>query len=134
MTTHAAERYTSAHDADVVVDVELARGLLFFVVENIGDAPAHAVRCVFSDAVHGLGGGTRIDQLRIFHALEFLGPRRRIPVLVDHAGLYFGRDEPRSLSLEVSWRTDDGRRRTRTIHHDLDAYRDLPHLEVHTDA
>jgi hypothetical protein len=124
---------TTPRDADVVLDVELERGVLFFVLENIGDSPAHEVRCAFSEPVHGLGGEQRVDALRIFNALEFMAPRRRIRVPVDRAALYFARNEPIALSIEVSWHDDDGSRRSRAIRHDLDVYRDLPYLEVRDD-
>ena len=129
-----AEHRHSRPDADVILDVELERGLLFLVVENLGELPAHAVRIRFERPLHGLGGGRRVDRLQIFRRLEFLGPRRRIQVFLARAALFFGRDEPPELAETVSWRTDDGTRRRREIRHDLAAYRDFPYLEVRHDA
>ena len=76
----------------------------------------------------------RIDRLAVFRRLEFLGPRRRIRVFFDRSALFFAREEPRALAVRVTWRTDEGARRARTIRHDLDAYRDFPYLEVPGDA
>ena len=121
-------------EADVIVDVEHDRGLLFLVVRNLGDLPAHGVRVRFERPLHGLGGDRRIDRLQIFRRLEFLGPRRRIGVFLDRSALVFGRDEPTELALTVTWRTDRGERRRREIRHDLAAYRDFPYLEVPDDA
>lgn len=121
-------------DADVILDVELEGGLLFLVLENLGDAPAHHVRVRFERPLNGLGGGRRIDRLQLFRRLEFLGPHRRIRVFLDRAALFFGRKEPTELEVAVTWRTDDGERRRRAIRHDLAAYRDIPYLEVPHDA
>jgi hypothetical protein len=122
------------HDADVILDVEFEDGLLFLVLENIGLLPAHAVRVRFAAPLRGLGGERRIDRLRIFQRPELLAPRRRIRVFLDRAGLFFARDEPTALEVRIAWRTDDGERRSRTVRHDLDAYRDFPYLEVPRDA
>lgn len=121
-------------EADVILDVEFADGLLFLVLENSGFRPAHSVRVRFAEPLRGLGGEKRIDRLRIFQRLELLGPRRRIRIFVDRAALYFARDEPTRLEARIAWRTDDGERRDRTVRHDLDAYRDFPYLEVPRDA
>jgi hypothetical protein len=128
------ERHHSPREADVVLDVELDRGLLFLVLRNLGALPAHNVRVRFDQPLHGLGGERRIDRLQIFRRLDFLGPRRRIRVFLDRTALFFARDEPTELAVTVTWRTDRGERRRREIHHDLAAYRDFPYLEVPDDA
>jgi hypothetical protein len=125
---------TEHRDADVILDVEHDRGLLFLVIANLGRRPAHNVRVRFEKPLHGLGGDKRIDRLQIFRRLDFLGPRRRIRVFLDRTALFFGRDEPTELAVTVSWRTDRGERRRREIRHDLAAYRDFPYLEVPNDA
>ena len=48
--------------------------------------------------------------------------------------LLFARDEPTAFEARIAWRTDEGERRSRTVRHDLDAYRDFPYLEVPRDA
>lgn len=121
-------------DADVILDVEFERGLLFLVVENLGDVPAHHVRVRFDQPLNGLGGDRRIDRLQVFRRLEFLGPHRRVRVFLDRTASFFGREEPAELAVVVTWRTDDGERRRRAIRHDLAAYRDIPYLEVPHDA
>lgn len=120
--------------ADLVLDVEFDRGLFFLVLENLGDAPAHAVRVRFDGPLTGLGGDRRIDRLQLFRRLEFLGPRRRIRVFLDRSALFFAREEPSVFEVRLTWRTEDGKRRSRTIRHDLDAYRDFPYLEVPDDG
>jgi hypothetical protein len=128
------EHRREPRDADVILDVELERGLLFLVVENLGDVPAHGVRVRFEQPLHGLGGERRIDRLQIFRRLEFLGPHRRIRVFLDRTALFFSRKEPAAVDVTITWRTDDGARRRRHIRHDLAAYRDIPYLEVPNDA
>ena len=128
------EAATEHPEADVILDVEFEDGLFFLVLENIGSRPAHAVRVRFAKPLRGLGGEKRIDRLRIFQRLELLGPRRRIRIFLDRSALLFAREGPTELEARISWRTDDGERRTRTVRHDLDAYRDFPYLEVPRDA
>jgi hypothetical protein len=130
----AAEHRRPRRDADVILDVEFEDGLLFLVLENAGLKPAHSVRVRFEQPLHGLGGEKRIDRLRLFQRLEFLGPRRRIRVFLDRSALFFAREDPTQLAVRVTWRDDAGARRSRTIQHDLDAYRDFPYLEVPHDA
>jgi hypothetical protein len=120
--------------ADVVLDVEFADGLLFLVLANLGDEPAHSVRVRFDEPLHGLGGDRRIDRLRIFRRLEFLAPQRRIRIFFDRSALFFARGDATAFTATLAWRTDAGERCTRTIRHDLDVYRDFPYLEVPRDA
>ena len=121
-------------DADVILDVEFDRGLLFLVLENLGDGPAHGVRVRFEEPLHGLGGERRIDRLQVFRRLEFLGPSRSIRIFLDRSALFFAREEPTAVDVRVTWRDDRGRRGSRTIRRDLAAYRDFPYLEVSHDA
>ena len=116
-------------DADVILDVVLDRGLLFLVVANIGDRPAHGVRIKFEQRFSGVGGTKRIDRLALFRRLEFLAPQRSIEVFLDRSASYFAREEPTELTAAISWRTPDGARRSTTIHHDLEIYRDLGYIE-----
>jgi hypothetical protein len=118
----------------VIFDVEFEDGLLFLVLENFGFRPAHSVRVRFAEPLLGLGGERRIDRLSIFRRLELLGPRRRIRIFLDRAALLFAREEQTRLEVRITWRTDDGGRGSRTVHHDLAAYRDFPYLEVPSDA
>jgi hypothetical protein len=125
---------TEHGEADVILDVELERGLFFLVLENLGGEPAHSVRVRFDGPLSGLGGERRIDRLQLFRRLEFLGPGRRVRVFLDRSALFFARDDPTVFGVRVAWRTDRGERRSREIRHDLAAYRDFPYLEVPDDA
>jgi hypothetical protein len=121
---------TEHREADVILDVELERGLFFLVLENLGDEPAHAVRVRFAEPLAGLGGEKRIDRLQLFRRLEFLAPHRRISVLLDRSASFFARGQETVVDVRLTWRTDRGQRRSREIRHDLAAYRDFPYLEV----
>jgi len=116
-------------ESEVIVDVVFDRGLLFLVVENTGDRPAHSVRVKFDKAFSGVGGAKKMHRLPLFRRLEFLAPRKSISVFLDRSGSYFARDEPTQLTAAVSWRTSEGERRSSTIHHDLEIYRDLGFIE-----
>ncbi|MEO5576685.1 MAG: hypothetical protein ABIR67_09585 [Gaiellaceae bacterium] len=116
-------------DADVILDVVFDRGLLFLVVENIGDCAAHRVRIKFDKPFSGVGGPKRIDRLALFRRLEFLAPRKSIEVFLDRSAAYFERGEPTKLNAAISWRTSAGERRRVTIVHDLEIYRDLGYIE-----
>ena len=116
-------------DADVILDVVFDRGLLFLVLENLGDRPAHGVRVRFAERFSGVGGTKRIDRLALFRKLEFLAPRKAIEVFLDRSDSYFARGEPTELTARVTWRTPEGARRAATIVHDLEIYRDLGYIE-----
>jgi hypothetical protein len=116
-------------DADVILDVVFDRGLLFLVVENIGDRPAIGVRVKFEQRFSGVEGAKRMDRLALFRKLEFLAPHKSIEVFLDRSASYFARDEPTKLTAAISWRTPEGVRRDSTVHHDLEIYRDLGYID-----
>jgi hypothetical protein len=125
LRTASSELRREPCDADVILDVVFDRGLLFVVVANIGDRPAHRVRIRFDEPFSGVGGTKRIDRLTLFRKLEFLAPHKSIPVFLDRSAAYFAREEPLQLTAAIAWRTPEGERRSSTIHHDLAIYRDL---------
>jgi hypothetical protein len=116
-------------DAEVILDIVFDRGLLFLVVVNNGDRPAHSVRIKFDKPFGGVGGTKKMQRLALFRRLEFLAPRKSISVFLDRSASYFAREEPTQLTAAVSWRTSTGERRSSTIHHDLEIYRDLGFIE-----
>ena len=118
-----------SHDAGVILDVVFDRGLLFLVVENLTDRPAHAVRIKFDKPFTGVGGTKQMQRLALFRKLEFLAPYKAIEVFLDRSASYFARNEPTQLTAAISWRTPEGARRSTTIHHDLEIYRDLGFIE-----
>jgi hypothetical protein len=125
----AAERSEHSCEAEVILDVIFARGLLFLAVANIGDRPAYEVRIRFKRAFTGLGGTRKMHRLALFERLEFLAPRKSIEVFLDRSASYFAREEPTTLTATIAWRTADGDQRKSTVHHDLEIYRDLAYIE-----
>jgi hypothetical protein len=99
-------------------------------------APGRRTRCACASPSRCAASAARSGSTgcRIFQRLELLGPRRRIRIFLDRAALFFARDEPTAFEARIAWRTDEGERRSRTVAHDLDAYRDFPYLEVPRDA
>ena len=82
----------------MILDVVFDRGLLFLVVENLGDRPAHAVRIKFDKPFTGVGGTKQMQRLALFRKLEFLAPHKSIEVFLDRSASYFARDEPTQLT------------------------------------
>ena len=116
-------------DGEVILDLVFDHGLLFLVLENLGDRSAHSVRVKFDRPFSGVGGAKRIDRLALFRKLEFLAPYKSIEVFLDRSASYFARDEPTELTAAISWRTPEGARRRTTVHHDFEVYRDLGYIE-----
>jgi hypothetical protein len=87
------------------------------------------VRIKFDKPFGGVGGTKKMQRLALFRRLEFLAPRKSISVFLDRSGSYFARDEPTQLTAAISWRTAAGERRSTTITHDLEIYRDLGFID-----
>lgn len=117
-----------AREADVIVDVVFADGLLFIDVVNLGELPAHRVRVRFEPPFRGAGGTRKTSSLSLFRRLDFLAPGKRIRAFLDRSDTYFARGEPTRIDVAVSWRTDRGERRARDLRHDLEVYRDLGYI------
>jgi len=115
----------SGPTGDVILDVEFEGGLLFLVVRNIGDAPAHCVRCRFGQAIRGAGGDVAMNELPLFTQLAFLAPGGEVRTLLDSSAAYFARGEATEFTVTVEFALDSGVSRSRQIAHDLSVYRDL---------
>ena len=123
------ERSDCGCESEVILDVVFDRGLLFLVVANIGDRPAHEVRIRFKRAFTGLGGTRKMHRLALFERLEFLAPRKSIDVFLDRSAFYFARRQPTTLTATIAWRTADGEQLRSTVTHDLEIYRDLAYID-----
>lgn len=109
---------------DVILDVEIERGVLHLVLANIGMAPAHAVRVKLDKAVRDLAG-QRVNDNALCTNLEFLAPGRRVRLLVDSLAGYVERRQPMKFGVKLQWSDDDGRLLSRSIMHDLTAWTQL---------
>ena len=110
--------------SDVIFDVDVERGMLHFVLANIGSAPAHAVRVKLGETVRDLAG-RRVNDNPLSSCLELLAPGRRMRLLVDSLAGYGERRQPMKLTTKLQWTDDSGRSSTRTIVHDLRAWTQL---------
>lgn len=106
--------------ADVILDVEIERGALHFVLECRG-GHAHAVRVRFSRVIRDLAG-LRVDRNPLFTHLEFLPAGRRVRLLIDTLAGFQARRQAMQFQARLEWRSDDGKRQRRTIDHDLSAW------------
>jgi hypothetical protein len=107
--------------ADVILDVEVQRGALHFVLVSIGVAPAHAVRVRLSRAVRDVKGW-RVNDNPLFTQLEFMAPGRRLALFVDTFAGYAARRQPMRFVARLEWRDDAGQLQRRTLQHDLGAF------------
>lgn len=107
-------------NADVILDIEIERGALYFVLACRG-GHAHAVRVRFSRVLRDLAG-LRVNHNPLFTQLEFLADGRRIRLLIDTLASYAQRRQAMQFEVRLEWRGDDGKRARRTIRHDLSAW------------
>lgn len=113
--------------SNVIVDFVFEDGLLFVSLENIGDTPAADVSVEFEPPVHA-AEGRDLGSMALFRRFAFLAPRKRVVAFVDSTAAYFARGEPSAVAVSIRWRDQDGEARSARIRHDLDVYRDLPHV------
>jgi hypothetical protein len=113
---------------EVIVEFVFDRGLLFVLVNNIGDRPATKVSVKFNKEITGLNGTKNISALPLFKNIEFLGPRREIVTLLDASDSYFRRKQPTKISAKISYTDPENRKYEATINHDLEIYRELHYV------
>ena len=107
--------------SDVILDVEVERGALHFVLASGGEAHAHAVRVRFSRVIRDLAG-LRVNDNPLFSRLAFLAAGRRVRLFIDTLAGYERRRQPAQFQARLEWRDDDGQRHRRTVTHDLGAW------------
>lgn len=112
--------------ADVVLDVEVANGGVFFVLHNLGGAVAHDVTVAFKPELIGVDKQV-ISALPLWKRLRTLRPGKEIKVFFNttHAVLA-GKRETQQFTAVVSWRVDKKRVAPLTYQHDLGAFAGLP--------
>jgi hypothetical protein len=115
-------------EPQVIVDFIFDDGALFIAVENIGAAPAHKVNTRFSAPIHGVEGRVHINDMALFTNIEFLAPHKAITTFLDTSSAYFGRDEPRKIAVQISYRDAAKKKYLTTVHHDLNIYADIGYI------
>jgi hypothetical protein len=124
----APERPSPAVRPDVIVDFDVARGMLAITLHNIGGAAAYDVRTTFNRPFRGAGGRQDISGLMMFQSMPFLAPGKRLTHQVDALHGYLLRDEPTALTATIAFADRDGNRYENVVPHDLRVYRELAEL------
>ena len=115
-------------EPDVILDFIFRDGLFFISVSNIGDKPAYKVSIKFDCKIYGLGGTKEISALPLFRNIEFLAPNKEIVTFLDSSSSYFRREAPTKIAARISYRDSDGTKRSVTINHDLEIYREIGYM------
>lgn len=110
----------------VVLDTALADGLLWLIVENVGDEPAHKISVRFSRVLMGLGGSVEISALPLFRDLGFLAPGKSHRVVLDRADLHLRGRRRHVFTAVVEFSDGRGRSLSSRQRHNLDIYREYP--------
>ena len=118
---------TRAPDDGVVVDIVFESGLLYLELANLSDRPALNVNCTFDPPFADLQGRD-VSVLPLFRHVEFLGPRRSIRTLLDSTHGYFARKAPARVSVSIEFERPGEARRSTTVAHDLEIFRELAYL------
>ncbi|MDH4326535.1 MAG: hypothetical protein OEW90_20550 [Betaproteobacteria bacterium] len=108
----------------MILDVEVERGALHFVLACCGSTHAHAVRVRFNRVIRDLAG-RRLGDNPLFTRLEFLPAGRRVRLFVDTLAGYSRRRQPMQFQARLEWQAEDGKRSRRTLSHDLLAWSEL---------
>lgn len=112
----------------VIVDFIFSEGLFFISIKNIGTQPAYKVSIRFDPEIKGVEGTKNISKLPLFRNIEFLAPQKEITTFLDTAALYFAREEPTKIAIDVTYQDFQHRQYTVTIKHDLEIYRSLGYI------
>lgn len=110
---------------DVIVDFEYGDGLIFIVIENIGNDSAYSTSVRFNKKIMGMQKTKDISSLGIFKSLSFLPPGKKIMVLVDRFQPYVACRQPMQISTVVSFSNKLKQTFQNSIQHDLSIYRDF---------
>ena len=110
----------------VVLDTALDDGLLWLIVENVGDESAHRISVRFSRKLMGLGGDVEVSDLPLFNDLGFLAPGKHHRIVLDRADLFLTGRRTHVFTAVVSFEDDRGRPHTTKARHNLAIYKEYP--------
>ena len=114
---------------DVIVDFEYNdEGLLFIVIENIGNDSAYNTSIRFNKKILGIQKTKNISSLRIFQTLKFLPPGKKIKILVDLFQFYLACKQPMKISAVIFFRNKSKQKFQNSIQHDLSIYKDFAEI------
>lgn len=125
VTRNRSELRTDGRKPEVIIDFDYQDGLLFIVVENIGSEPAYGVSVKFDKKITGAGGEKAISSLKLFQALEFIPPAKKIRVFVDSLESYIARGEPLVVQATIVYRDQENKSYTSRVKHDVSVYKGI---------
>jgi hypothetical protein len=112
-------------DDGVIVDVVCEDGVLYLELANLASRPALSVKCAFDPPLVD-AAGRDVSKLRLFRAMPFLGPERRVRTLLDSVAGYFARGAAARTVVTVTYARPGERNRAETkVTHDLAVYREI---------
>jgi len=125
------ENHKQRKNPNVIVDFECNGGMLFIVIENIGNDPAYDTSVKFNKNVLGMQKTKNISSLRIFQILKFLPPGKKIKMFVDLFQFYLASKQPMQIKTVIFFRNESNQRFQNSIQHDLSIYKDI--VEIYQD-
>jgi len=117
----------SRRTAEVVLDIEVDRDRVHFVLANCGDAAATDVVVEFSRPLAGVEDGRPVTGLPVFTRLGVLRPGRSLRIFWNSAAALLGpRGAPEPFDATVMWNERERPRQHATYRHDVSIYRHWP--------
>jgi len=116
-----------ARSAEVVLDVEVERGLVHLVLVNCGNAVATEIRVEFSRPLKGLDGTLELSALPVFKHLGVLRPARTLRLFWDAAHTLLAHNGEREpFVATVVWQERGRGPQRAQYRHDLSLFREWP--------
>lgn len=109
-----------------MLDTALEKGLVWLIVENVGDASAHRISVRFSRRLMGLGGQVEVSALPLFKDLGFLAAGKSHRIVLDRADLVLSGRRSYVFTAIVDFQDDRGRKHTSKARHNLGIYQQYP--------
>ncbi|GKS67440.1 hypothetical protein YTPLAS73_09870 [Nitrosarchaeum sp.] len=126
-----SEKMLRRKNPNVIVDFECKDGMLFIVIENIGNDPAYDTLVKFNKKISGMQKTKNISSLRIFQQLKFLPPGKKIKMFVDLFQFYLASKQPMQIKTIIFFRNELKEVFQKSIQHDLSIYKDF--VEIYHD-
>ena len=121
-------------EPEVILDFEYTNRQLFIIIENIGEKPAYDIQINFSKKIMGLQKTKDISDMKIFNALKFLPPNKKIRIFVDLFQSYVFSKQPLKMKTEIFFKNKKMQKFENLINHDLSIYKDIPEISSSKDA
>ena len=118
------------NDPAVILDVELADGLLWLVLINRASHPVRDVTVDLGRSILGLGGTLDMRKLELFHRLTYLAPEKTIRVPMDVPAMFFRHNRGKLLNATVVYTDLKGNRIQSVMRHNLNVYRNFPDISL----